>query len=342
MSTISDNDLQQYLRTKANLGKGTIITRRSRIFIFLRWLEERQKPLITESIEQFFLYLQDEKNLTNTSLNTYQQALLSLEKYCLARNICGKFMTGFSRYQEEDPNIIPLTVEEIRLLKQSCLKETTSLVSQVNNDLTLFLIDTGARWEDAQNLRVNSVDIIGRHISYIQLKNKWKRSLLLEDPLLLILRDRIQGKGEEMRVFTNSHHGMIHYPDYYQYLKKLAKRVGITKRVSPHIIRHSYAQNFYDATGDIYLLQNLLGHKSIKSTLRYIRNSQKRMDDAQQRHPHVAENINPRIRIDLLEESLKSHAIEKDEKFDHLKVKEAFNNFILELHRAIKPDFTQF
>lgn len=52
-------------------------------------------------------------------------------------------------------------------------------------------------------------------------------------------------------------------------VKNAAKRAGITKRVSPHTLRHSFATNFISNNGNIRYLALLMGHNSIQTTARY-------------------------------------------------------------------------
>lgn len=330
---INYDDLLSHFTTRQRLSHGTIVTRLSRIRIFYQWREAMKKPLTSQVVEDFFFYLKETKKISNSSLNTYYHALISLQKYLTFRKLSKKFMIGLQPFKGEDPDIIPLTLDEIKLLKH--YKETKYTTAK---EMVDFLIDTGSRWEDVQAFQVKSVDITGRQISYVQLKNGLRRNVYIEEPLLSILNNRITGKKREELVFINTRGGVMHYPDFYQYLKHLALTVGITKRVSPHILRHSYAQNLYEQTGDIYLLKDVLGHKSITSTLRYLRNSKKRVRQAQQMHPHIAENVSALIRIDILQKEIEKQGIEEDEKFDPLKVKKAINEFLSSLYSAVKAD----
>lgn len=60
-------------------------------------------------------------------------------------------------------------------------------------------------------------------------------------------------------------------PRYIQdMIARYARRAGITKRVSPHTLRHTFATDFYRKTKDAVVVKNALGHSSITTTMVYV------------------------------------------------------------------------
>lgn len=73
------------------------------------------------------------------------------------------------------------------------------------------------------------------------------------------------------------HH--IHPSAVQKQLKKIAKELGIIKRVTPHILRHSFATHLLENGTNIRMVQSLLGHKDVKTTEIYTHVMDKKLDN---------------------------------------------------------------
>jgi integrase/recombinase XerD len=76
--------------------------------------------------------------------------------------------------------------------------------------------------------------------------------------------------------------------------KEAARNAGIEKRVTPHLLRHSYATHLLEAGADLRTIQLLLGHVELKHTVIYLHLSQRHlqavaspMDDMQMSGPET-------------------------------------------------------
>jgi site-specific recombinase XerD len=131
---------------------------------------------------------------------------------------------------------------------------------------------TGLRISEGCSLRVEDLDS-RRGVIRVRGKGGRERHVPLSERLLDVLRryyvrERPKGPWLFPRAGGDRH---VSPDQVRQALKQAVARTPITKRVSPHVLRHSFATHLLEAGTDLRIIQALLGHASIRTTVRYTR-----------------------------------------------------------------------
>ncbi len=170
-----------------------------------------------------------------------------------------------------------LTRDEIDAIE--ALDLTNHLRVERARDFFMFSVYTGLRHSDASNLKAQNIRTDSQSVSWInivQIKTKENLEVPMLEPA-----EKIYKKYEENRKQT----GYI-LPKFENHLinrdiKILAKMAGITKNISHHVARHSFATTILLERGiELKVTSKLLGHSSIKTSEVYAKVSAVRLVDA--------------------------------------------------------------
>jgi integrase/recombinase XerD len=128
----------------------------------------------------------------------------------------------------------------------------------------------GLRVSEVANLKVTDIESKRKLLRVEQGKGKKDRHAMLSPRLLAILRDYwwvakpmtwlFPGRDPVMPITTRQ---------LYRVVRETAEAIEIKKRVSPHVLRHSFATHLYEQGTDIRTIQVLLGHSKLDTTARY-------------------------------------------------------------------------
>ncbi len=339
-----EKDFERYVTTKSNLRSPN--SRRhclSRYRIFIRWLKENKKEICKDSIEEF-LYQLSQTHSNNNTLNTYISSLRQLDFYFQDRGIKTNAFEGIHSYPKYRPPIIILSQEEVeKIIYANTMKKSRSERLEhhqfIIQTFRMYLAYTGCRFDESASLKIKYVDLPnGKIIIPADItKNKESRTLFITEPLVGRLKTLTAGRDENDLVFRNLLGKKMYAQDFSKDLRYAAKLAGVTKRVHPHLFRHTYGTYLYMATEDIGLVQVVLGHKDIKSTMIYIHIASEFIKHGMFRHPFVRSKVDPKEFIGAIEQTIRNFKLETDPRFDYLTVKNAINNFTSTLYASLKP-----
>jgi len=132
---------------------------------------------------------------------------------------------------------------------------------------------TGLRLREACQLETRDIDAARSVIHVREAKGQKERFVMLSARLLAILRAYWSlERPPAPWLFASSTSGHCLNPDMSRKALKLAAaKAGIAKKVTPHVLRHSFATHLLEGGTDLRVIQVLLGHSSIKTTTRYVR-----------------------------------------------------------------------
>jgi site-specific recombinase XerD len=166
----------------------------------------------------------------------------------------------------KDPKKLPtiLSRSEVRALLGSTrdLKELTILST---------LYAAGLRASETANLQIPDLDSERMVIVVRQGKGGKDRLTMLSPKLLELLRDYWRHYRPSTWLFPGKNPRLpIVRETVSNAVKRTARRAGITKCISAHTLRHSFATHLLEAGCDLSAIQRLLGHSSIRTTSRYL------------------------------------------------------------------------
>ncbi|HXS76466.1 MAG TPA: tyrosine-type recombinase/integrase [Terracidiphilus sp.] len=137
--------------------------------------------------------------------------------------------------------------------------------------LLMVLYGTGMRRAEIARLKIDHIDSRRMIIHVINGKGHKDRDLPLSPALLDTLRDYWRWLKPQTYLFPSRSHRSSEQPitdkTVWRACTHAAKRAGIRKRVSPHLIRHSWATHLLEAGTDLRTIQLLLGHEDSTGTV---------------------------------------------------------------------------
>lgn len=211
-------------------------------------------------------------------------AVRGLHRFAVTEGWCGIDPT-----EDVEPPRVPLRLpkslplSDIEALLENAV--TAEPMSLRDKALLEFLYSTGARVTEAVTLDVDDVD---REAGLALLDGKGGKQRLvpvgsyarraLEDYLVRLrpalavkaaASARTPGGSARGALFLNARGGRLTRQGVWLVLASAAERAGLSGRVSPHTLRHSFATHLLDGGADVRTVQELLGHSSATTTQIY-------------------------------------------------------------------------
>ena len=258
---------------RRNYSQATIESYILAVKEFAEYFGKSPALLGAEDVRRYQLYLINEKKLAPQTVKVRMSALRFLYWKTLKR-------------RDLHFDDMPLPKAPMKLPVVLSPEEVTRLIeaasSLMHRTILLILYATGIRRAELSELKVSDIDS-QRMVIHIQKgKGQRDRDLPMTPKLLEALRDYWRWARSKVYLFpspygTSDEEEPISPKTVYYACHKAAVRAGLTKRIGPHTLRHSFATQHLDSGTDLRTIQYLLGHASLKHTVVYLHLSQHHM-----------------------------------------------------------------
>jgi len=264
-----------YCRTRG-LSPRTISTYQRSIREMRRFLQSSGRdphlmPLCTDL--RAFVASQLDRGLSRMTIQVHMRSIRAFANFLEREGIVEQSpMHGVSipKVPKRHPDV--LSEDQIKRLLRAAGRPTWHGTS--NLAMALTFLDTGLRLSELIGLDLSDIDLGARAIRVRSGKGDRDRQVFLGRALVRALRRWIEVRSfhESWTPFFLTRRGdRLDLRNVERIVERIAHRAGLQDiRVTPHILRHTFATHYIKNGGDPFSLQRILGHSDIKTTMIYV------------------------------------------------------------------------
>ncbi len=236
---------------------------------FCKFHGRSPEQLGSEDIRAYLVHMVEVEKLSRSSI---AQAISGLRFFYIhvLRRPCDLGEVVYPKRKRKLP--VVLTQGEVVKL----LSATPDLRSRA---IVMTLYSAGLRVRELTQLRPTDIDSASMRIRVREGKGGHERRVILSDRLLDVLRRYFREYSPEPWLFYGrSRDAAISPRAVERMVTETALRAGLSKRVTPHTLRHSFATHLLESGTPLRYIQELLGHRSLKTTVIYTHVSRRALD----------------------------------------------------------------
>jgi site-specific recombinase XerD len=230
---------------------------------FARHFGRSPADLGPEEIRTYQVYLVEERHLAPSSIEIAVCALRFLYTVTLRR----PWFVDDIIPAPKKPDRLPVV-----LSPDEVVQALDCVASPKHRALLTTCYAAGLRISEAVRLRPRDIDSHRMVIRVEQGKGQRDRYVMLSPRLLAVLRDWWRLSRSLTWLFPGSRPDQpIGRGAVEEACHRARRRAGLTKSLTPHVLRHCFAVHLLEAGTDVRTIQLLLGHRSLATTARYLR-----------------------------------------------------------------------
>ena len=281
-----------FLKNEKNYSNYTIISYRNDLIQFFNYLklyrilkDDKIEDVDRSVMRKYIVYLK-KSDYSARSISRKISTVRSFFKFCLREGII-KVNPTINLITPKIDKKLPyfLYLQEVNKLIETPLENTIFGIR--DRAILELLYGTGIRVGELVNLNICNIDLYEKTIIVFG-KGSKERILPLGNPSIRAIQEYLTSRNlSEKKIFVNKNDlealflnrlgGRLTTRSIRRIIIKYMKMAGLNKKISPHVLRHSFATHLLGGGADLRSVQELLGHKSLSTTQIYTHITKERL-----------------------------------------------------------------
>ena len=262
--------LKKYLATRKveGLADGTLDNYTRMLKIFVNQVGYDFDSMTEDDIILFLCWYKTRtgKEISNRSLNKVLDCLKSFFGWMHNRELIHRDPTAkVKRMKEEKKQKQPMTEMDVERIRRACITAKEKAFVEI-------LYSTGCRIREIELLKKSDIDFDAKTLRVFGKGSKW-RTAYLNVKAELALKEYFIGRSDRNEyafVSDRAPHNKLTVAALEKALRKVTERAELSVHVTPHVFRHTTAQRLLDRGAPITVVQQVLGHEKIDTTMHYV------------------------------------------------------------------------
>jgi tyrosine recombinase XerC len=263
---------ENYLNIEKNYSEHTLRGYRSDLEELAEFLKDKDPKNISHLDIRRFLARLKERNCAKRTVVRKLGAIRSFLRF-LFREKYIKRNPADSIFTPKLDKLLPEFLDTDNIVKLITSPSLDNLMGMRDRAILETLYSTGMRVSELVGLNADDIDLISG-AAKVRGKGKKERITLIGREAQKALRNYMENKqaaggGDRGAFFLNKRGGRLTDRSVRRIIDKYVKKCSIEQKISPHLIRHSFATHLLNNGADLRSVQELLGHKNLSTTQIY-------------------------------------------------------------------------
>lgn len=280
------NKYLEYLTVQKNYSDYTISSYHNDITDFYTFCKENSifyLNITYSESKKYLMYLYEEKKEKATSVSRKISSIRSFYRYLNNQNVVKSNPFQLLNLPKKEKKL-PRYFEYNELLDLFEVPDINTPLGERNRLILEMLYATGVRVGELVNIKVSDINLNDKKITILGKGNK-ERIVYYNDVTSKYLKKYLSEARIKLNInksdylFLNYRGGKLTTRGVQDVLNKIITKTSLNKKISPHMLRHSFATHLLNEGCDLLSVQQLLGHSSLSATSIYTHVTTDRMKE---------------------------------------------------------------